>query len=146
MASTLFSIVEINGRQHCVREGDVVTIDRLAGEPGSTLSFKPFLSMVDGDIKWGDADSAIRVEAEVIDHVSGKKVNSFTYKAKVRTERRVGHRPKHTRLKITAIHTGKKDAKETKGTEGPKVAKTTSSTKEQKSVNKSTRQPITKKA
>lgn len=125
MASTLFSIVEINGRQHCVREGDVVTIDRFAGEPGSTITLKPFLSMVDGDIKWGDTDSSVQIEAQILDHTSGKKINSFTYKAKVRTERRVGHRAKHTRLKITSIHTGKKTQKESPASEAAPVKKST---------------------
>ena len=44
----MYAIVRAGGRQEKVSVGDVLVVDRLAGEPGSTVEFQPLL-LVDGE-------------------------------------------------------------------------------------------------
>ena len=51
-----YAIVRAGGRQEKVSVGDLVTLDRVAGEPGSTIEL-PVLLLVDGDKVTADAKS-----------------------------------------------------------------------------------------
>ncbi|MCB0915364.1 MAG: bL21 family ribosomal protein, partial [Actinobacteria bacterium] len=52
----MFAIVRAGGRQEKVSVGDVISVDRVAGEPGSTISL-PVLLLVDGESVTHDADA-----------------------------------------------------------------------------------------
>jgi len=50
----VYAIVRAGGRQEKVSVGDLVTLDRVAGEAGSTIEL-PVLMLVDGDKVTADA-------------------------------------------------------------------------------------------
>lgn len=104
----MYAIVRSGGRQHKVAVGDVLTVDRVAGEPGTTLTLDALL-LVDGDAVTSDASalSGVTVTAEVLDHTKGKKIHILRYKNKTGYRRRQGHRQKHTQVRVTGIETGK---------------------------------------
>ena len=104
----MYAIVRSGGRQHKVAVGDVVEVDRVEGEPGSTLSL-PALLVVDGDSVTSDAKALgkVTVTAEVVDHTKGKKIVILKYKNKTGYRKRQGHRQRHSRVKVTGIETGK---------------------------------------
>jgi len=52
----VYAIVRTGGRQEKVSVGDVLTVDQLTGEPGSTVELKPLL-LVDGDQVTSDSDT-----------------------------------------------------------------------------------------
>ena len=62
-----YAIVRAGGRQEKVSVGDKITLDRVAGEPGSTIEL-PVLLLVDGDKITADAKSlaSAKVTAEKI--------------------------------------------------------------------------------
>ena len=55
----MYAIVRAGGRQEKVAVGDVVQVDRLAGDPGTTLQL-PVLLLVDGDTVTSDAPRSPR--------------------------------------------------------------------------------------
>jgi large subunit ribosomal protein L21 len=104
----VYAIVRGGGRQHKVAVGDVLEVDRLAGEPGSTVAL-PALLVVDGDAVTSDAKTltGVNVTAEVVRHTKGPKIDIMTYKNKTGYRRRLGHRQQHTEVRVTGIETGK---------------------------------------
>ena len=104
----MYAIVRSGGRQEKVAVGDVVTMDRVSGGPGSTMELTPLL-LVDGESVTSDADalSKVTVTAEVLDHTKGPKIVILKYKNKTGYRKRQGHRSRLTQVKVTGIETGK---------------------------------------
>jgi large subunit ribosomal protein L21 len=104
----VYAIVRSGGTQHKVAVGDVVEVDRVAGEPGSTLNL-PAVLLVDGKTVTADAKALgkVTVTAEVVDHTKGPKITIWKYKNKTGYRKRQGHRQRQSRLKVTGIETGK---------------------------------------
>ena len=104
----MYAIVRAGGRQAKVAVGDVLEVDRIADEPGSTVSL-PALLVVDGKQVTSDAKAlaAVSVTAKVVDHTRGKKIDILKYKNKTGYRRRLGHRQHHTQVEVTGIETGK---------------------------------------
>ncbi|GLW65582.1 50S ribosomal protein L21 [Actinomadura rubrobrunea] len=87
---------------------DVLTVDKLAGEVGSTVTF-PAVLVVDGDkVVSSKADLAkYEVTGEILGAVKGPKINIMHYRSKTGYKRRMGHRQPYTQVKITGIKAGK---------------------------------------
>ncbi|POM27838.1 50S ribosomal protein L21 [Actinomadura rubteroloni] len=100
----MYAIVRAGGRQEKVAEGDVLTVDKLTGEPGDSLTL-PALLVVDGDnVVSKAADLAgYQVTAEIVGAVKGPKINIMHYRNKTGYKRRMGHRQPYTEIKITGI-------------------------------------------
>ena len=92
-------------RQEKVSVGDLVTLDRVAGEPGSTIEL-PVLLLVDGDKVTADAKSlaSAKVVAEKVEDLRGPKIVIQKYKNKTGYKKRQGFRAELTTVKITAIN------------------------------------------
>ncbi len=86
------------------RRGDVVVVDRLGAEAGSTVEL-PALLLVDGEKVTTDAGALakVKVTAEVVRDEKGPKIDILKYKNKTGYRKRQGHRQALTRLKVTGI-------------------------------------------
>lgn len=100
----VYAIVKAGGRQEKVSVGDVVVVDRLQAQAGSTIEL-PALLLVDGDkVTSAAADLAkVKVTAEVVGDERGPKIHILKYKNKTGYRKRIGHRQDLTRLKVTGI-------------------------------------------
>jgi large subunit ribosomal protein L21 len=107
----VYAIVRCGGRQEKASVDDVLTVDKLAGEVGSSLTL-PALLVVDDDNVISDPAvlGGYQVTAEILGPVSGPKINIVHYKNKTGYRRRLGHRQKYTQVKITGISTGQAKA------------------------------------
>ncbi len=86
---------------------DVLTIDKLAGEVGSTVRLPAVLIVDDGNVITDRSElSGYEVTAEILGPASGPKINMIHYKNKTGYRRRQGHRQKYTQVKITGIGSG----------------------------------------
>jgi large subunit ribosomal protein L21 len=103
----VYAIVRAGGRQEKVAVGDVVQVDRLGAVPGDTVEL-PALLVVDGDAVTSDSGALakVTVTAEVVDHTKGRKIDILKFKSKTGYRRRLGHRQRHTQVKVTGIETG----------------------------------------
>ncbi len=106
--SSVYAIVRAGGRQEKVAVGDLIELDRRAGEPGSSVSL-PVLLLVDGEevIHGSERLSKAAVAAEIVDHHRGPKIDIGKFKNKTGYRRRQGHRQELTTLMITSIDAGK---------------------------------------
>ncbi len=104
----MYAIVRAGGRQEKVVVGDVVVLDRQAGEPGASVAL-PVLLLVDGEAVTSDPTVLAKATctAEIVDHHRGPKIDILKYKNKTGYRRRQGHRQDLTAVKVTGITTGK---------------------------------------
>ena len=101
----MYAIVRSGGRQHKVAVGDLLTVDKIVGaEVGSTVNLTP-LMLVDGEAITTEEDklAKVSVTAEVIAEHKGPKIRILKYKNKTGYKKRMGHRQRYTRVKITGI-------------------------------------------
>ncbi|HEV2371714.1 MAG TPA: 50S ribosomal protein L21 [Streptosporangiaceae bacterium] len=112
----MYAIVRCGGRQEKAGVDDVLTVDTLAGEIGSSVTL-PALLVVDGDKVISDPAelSRFQVTAEIMGTVVGPKINMIHYRNKTGYRRRLGHRQRYTQVKITSVGTARKPAAAKKG-------------------------------
>ena len=98
----MYAIVKAGERQERVSVGEILDIDRVEANVGSTVSL-PLLLVVEGG-KISTPGSGSTVSAEVLEEVKGPKIDILRYKSKTGYRRRQGFRAKKTRIKVTAIN------------------------------------------
>ena len=103
----MYAIVKTGGKQYKVAVGDVVLVEKVLGGPGDAVAL-PALLVVDGATVTTDAEAlaGVTVSGEVVAHTKGPKLNIMKYKNKTGYKRRLGHRQRLTRVRVTAIETG----------------------------------------
>lgn len=100
-----FAIIETGGKQYNVSPGSRVKVEKLAGEPGSPLSFERVLLRAEGgEVRIGTPTvSGARVEGKIIEQGRTRKVIVFKYHSKTRYKKKKGHRQPFTEVEITSI-------------------------------------------
>jgi large subunit ribosomal protein L21 len=100
----VYAIVRCGGRQEKAAVDDVLTVDTLPGEVGSSVTL-PALLVVDGSKVISDPAEVGRyqVTAEIMGAIAGPKINMIHYRNKTGYRRRLGHRQHYTQVKITGI-------------------------------------------
>jgi large subunit ribosomal protein L21 len=107
----VYAIVRCGGRQEKAAVDDVLTVDTLAGEIGSSVTLPAVLVVDDGKVISDPAElGRYQVTAEIMGAIAGPKINMIHYKNKTGYRRRLGHRQRYTQVKITGISTGKSGA------------------------------------
>jgi large subunit ribosomal protein L21 len=107
----VYAIVRCGGRQEKVAPDDVLNVDKLPGEVGSTVTL-PALLVVDGERVISDPAelSRYQVTADIVGDAAGPKINMIHYRNKTGYRRRLGHRQRYTEVRITGIGTAAKQA------------------------------------
>ncbi|MGD7002066.1 50S ribosomal protein L21 [Corynebacterium halotolerans] len=100
----MYAIVKTGGKQYKVAEGDLVKVEKIEGEPGSSVALTPVL-LVDGATVKSKAEdlSSVSINAEIVEHAKGPKIRIMKYKNKTGYKKRQGHRQPLTVLKVTGI-------------------------------------------
>lgn len=101
----MYAIIETGGKQYRVQQGDVLYIEKLPVEEGSTVTFdKVLLLSKDGEVVTGTPYIAgASVTAKVEKQGKAKKIIVYKYKAKKNYRRKQGHRQPYTKVTIEAI-------------------------------------------
>ena len=100
----VYAIVKAGGRQEKVSVGDVLFVNKLEGEVGSTIELQPVM-LVDGEkVTLGSDLEKASVSAEIVGDGTGPKISIMKYKNKTGYKKRQGHRQSLTRIKITGIN------------------------------------------
>jgi len=104
----MYAVIKTGGKQYRVANGDVIAVEKLAGDPGSTVSLAPVLML--NDDKSSTVGTPIvegaAVSAEVLEQTRGDKIIVFKKKRRKGYRRTMGHRQDVTVLRITDV-TGK---------------------------------------
>ena len=100
----MYAIVKTGGKQYKVAEGDLVKVEKIEGEPNSSVALTPIL-LVDGAEVTTSADklAKVSVSAEIVEQTKGPKIKILKYKNKTGYKKRQGHRQPLTVLKVTGI-------------------------------------------
>jgi large subunit ribosomal protein L21 len=100
----MYAIVKTGGKQYKVAVDDVVTVEKIVGEPGDVVSLVTLL-LVDGDdlTTGADALAAATVSAKVVEHTKGPKIRIHKFKNKTGYHKRQGHRQPLTKVQVTKI-------------------------------------------
>jgi large subunit ribosomal protein L21 len=103
-----YAIISVGGKQHRVREGEWLLVERLGVDEGKT--FEPRVLMLGGD---GDPDLSPKdgtVTARVVGHVLGEKIRIGKYRRRTGYRKHTGHRSKLTKIQIESIGTKRRAA------------------------------------
>lgn len=99
-----YAVIRTGGKQYRVAEGDLVKIEKLAGEVGETVVLPDVLFVGGEDVKIGAPLVAnAKVTGEIVGQIRAKKVLVFKKKRRKSYSRQRGHRQYQTTLKITGI-------------------------------------------
>jgi large subunit ribosomal protein L21 len=101
----MYAVIKTGGKQHKVSEGDIISIEKINGSRGDTVSFNEILMISkDDDIKVGTPYlEGANVSGEIMEQTKGHKINVFKMKRRKGFKKKTGHRQKLTRMKIKAI-------------------------------------------
>ena len=102
---TIFAIVATGGKQHKVSPGQIIEVEKIPGDEGSTVELDEVLFVADDDnfnVGQPTLDGA-KVKATIVEQGRQKKIIVFKYKNKIRYRRKRGHRQNFTKLMIDEI-------------------------------------------
>ncbi|PSF05853.1 50S ribosomal protein L21 [Marinobacter fuscus] len=101
----MYAVIVSGGKQHRVKEGETLKLEKLEVETGGSVEFDRVLLVADGDnVKVGApvVDGA-KVTAEVVSHGRHDKVQIIKFRRRKHSMKRQGHRQWFTEVKITGI-------------------------------------------
>jgi len=101
----MYAIVDSGGKQYKVKEGEILRVEKLAGEVGDSVSFDRILMFSDGDdVNIGTPLlEDVAVSGHIVEQGKAKKIIVFKYKRRKRYRRKRGHRQQFTAVKINSI-------------------------------------------
>ena len=99
------AVIATGGKQYRVATGQVISVEKLAGDKGSAIQFTSVLLVNrDGDvISAPDKLKAAKVSGEVVGQGRSKKVHVVKFKRRKNYRRNKGHRQSMTTIRITTI-------------------------------------------
>jgi len=102
----MYAVIETGGKQYKVAEGDVIQVERLAGDAGATAAFENVLAIGGTDEpKVGTPFvEGASVNYELVGEGKAKKIIVFKMKRRKSYRRKQGHRQIYSSVKITGIN------------------------------------------
>jgi large subunit ribosomal protein L21 len=106
----MYAVIKTGGKQYRVSPGDVLVVERLAGEPGAKVDFDQVMMLGDGEAVTVGAPlvEGASVAATMIETRKGEKVKIFKKIRRQGYRRTRGHRQLESVLQVTAIAGGGK--------------------------------------
>src|SRR5262245_14377875 len=102
----MFAVIKTGGKQYRVAADDVITIDKVKGEPGDLIEFGEVLLLGGDSVQLGNPTvGGASVAGEVVDQGRGEKVIAFKKRRRKNSRRKRGHRQEFTVVRITEILT-----------------------------------------
>lgn len=100
----MYAIVETGGKQYRVTPGDVIRVEKLAGESGAEIELKPVAIFNDeGGMLAGQELGEARVKATILGEGRSKKIVVFKFKRKKQYKKTIGHRQNFTEVRVGEI-------------------------------------------
>ena len=101
----MYAVFESGGKQHRVKEGEVLKLEKIEAATGDTIEFDRVMLLGSGpEVKVGQPllDGA-RVTGEVVSQGRHDKIHIIKFKRRKHHMKRTGHRQWFTEVKITGI-------------------------------------------
>ena len=103
----MFAVIRTGGKQYKVAPDDLITVEKLEGEPGASLQLAVLMVGDGNSVSTGSPllDGAT-VSATLVEHKRADKILVFKKKRRHNYRRKRGHRQHQTVLRITEIRAG----------------------------------------
>ncbi len=100
----MYAVVKTGGKQYRVQEGDVIRVEKLPGDVGSSIDLTEVL-MLGGDkvVVGKPMVEGATVTAQITGQDRAKKIIIFKMRRRKGYRRKAGHRQPFTELKITGV-------------------------------------------
>jgi large subunit ribosomal protein L21 len=101
----MYAVIVSGGKQHRVKEGETLKLEKLEVETGGSIDFDRVLLVVDGENVQVGAPvvEGAKVTAEVVSHGRHDKIQIIKFRRRKHSMKRQGHRQWFTEVKITGI-------------------------------------------
>ena len=101
----MYAVIKTGGKQHRVSPGEVLAVEKIAGNRGEQVVFDQVLMVVDeADVRIGaPVVAGARVVGEILEQKKGPKINIFKMKRRKGFKKKTGHRQFLTSMKIKEI-------------------------------------------
>ncbi len=101
----MYAIIKTGAKQHKVSEGDVLSVEKLAGDKGTEVVFNEVLMVSGGDtVKIGKPFvEGAQVVGEIVTQTKGPKLLIGKFKKRKGYKKKTGHRQELTSMKIKKI-------------------------------------------
>jgi large subunit ribosomal protein L21 len=105
----MYAVIKTGGKQHRVQPGDVIEVELMHGQHGTSITFTPLLVVDDeGKTHFGKDLGRAQVKAKLLGEEKGEKVKIFKYRAKTGYAKRMGHRQMHSLVQIEDVVFGRR--------------------------------------
>ena len=101
----MYAVFKTGGKQYRATTGDVIKVEKIEAEKGSTVELDQVLMVGEGeDVKIGAPylDGG-KVTATVVDHGRRDKIKIIKFKRREHHRKQMGHRQYFTQIEITGI-------------------------------------------
>jgi len=100
----MYAVIRTGGKQYRVAPNEVIRVEKIEAEPGTTVEFDEVLLVGGEEPKVGRplVDGA-KVTATVLDQIKGPKIVIFKKKRRKHYRRKRGHRQQLTLLRVQDI-------------------------------------------
>jgi large subunit ribosomal protein L21 len=101
----MYAVIKTGGKQHRVSLGEVLAVEKIAGNRGEQVIFDQVLMVVDeADIRIGaPVVEGAKVVGEILEQKKGPKINVFKMKRRKGFKKKTGHRQQLTSMKVKEI-------------------------------------------
>lgn len=95
----MHAIIETGGKQYRVAPGDVIRVEKLAGDVGSEIELPAKAAFTDN----GELAASGTVKATILGNGRGSKILVFKFKRKKQYKKTIGHRQSFTEVQVGDI-------------------------------------------
>jgi large subunit ribosomal protein L21 len=107
----MYAVIKAGGKQHRVKPGDVIEVELMHGQHGTSVTFTPLLVVDDeGKTHVGKDLGKAQVKARLLGEQKGKKVKVFKYRPKTGYAKSQGHRQLQSLVEIEDVVLGRRAA------------------------------------
>ena len=101
----MYAVIKTGGKQYRVSAGDLLVVEKLAGEPGAKIAFDEVLMIGEGDAVTLGAPliEGASVSATLVETRKGEKIKVFKKIRRQGYRRTRGHRQFQSVLRITGV-------------------------------------------
>jgi large subunit ribosomal protein L21 len=100
----MYAVIKTGGKQYKVSEGDLLKVEKIEGEVGTTIELSEVLMVGGEEVQIGTPLlPGAKVSARIVEQGKDKKILVFHSKRRKTYRKAYGHRQPITRLKITGI-------------------------------------------
>ena len=103
----MYAVIKSGGKQHKVAEGEIITIEKIDAEEGSSVEFSEVLAVnKEGNLQVGrPLIEGAKVVGKLINHIKAPKVTIIKMKRRQDWRKKQGHRQNLSKIEIKSIET-----------------------------------------